>query len=203
MLVSVCRFWPVMISVQRLAVLSCGSTDRALLFPSTGALWSLLRQRSVLQSSGNAVSESIDGEKKEMVNAACTEFLHLKWILLGMTLPFSLTIFFKWGLDYCYYPQNSPYCLAMPVAMINISLLFLDCAYCYAWSFTLCNTVDCCPPGSLSVVILQERILKWIAMLSSKGSPLARDWTQVPHITGRFFTVWATWEAPSSWTKNS
>ena len=56
MLVSVCRFWLVMISVQRLAVLSCGSADWALLFPSTGALWSLLGQRSVLQSSGNAVS---------------------------------------------------------------------------------------------------------------------------------------------------
>ena len=77
-LVSVCRFWPATISVQRLAVLSCGSTDWVL-FPSTGACDLCWGKDPVLQSSVNAVSESIDGEKKEIVNAACTEFLHLKW----------------------------------------------------------------------------------------------------------------------------
>ena len=48
----------------------------------------------------------------------------------------------------------------------------------------------------LSVGILQGRILEWVATPSSRGSSQLRDWTQVPCIAGRFFTVWATREAP-------
>ena len=43
--------------------------------------------------------------------------------------------------------------------------------------------------------ILQARILEWVAMPSSRGSSQPRDWTQVSHIAGRFFTIWATREA--------
>ena len=56
--------------------------------------------------------------------------------------------------------------------------------------------VACQPP--LSMGILQARILEWVAMPSSGGSSQPRDWTQVSHITGWFFTVWATKEAPCS-----
>ena len=42
--------------------------------------------------------------------------------------------------------------------------------------------------------ILQARILEWVAMPSSRGSSRPRDWTQVSHIAGRFFTIWATRE---------
>ena len=48
--------------------------------------------------------------------------------------------------------------------------------------------------ASLSMGILQARILEWIAMPSSKGSSQPRDQTQVSCITGRFFTVWVTRE---------
>ena len=34
-------------------------------------------------------------------------------------------------------------------------------------------------------------------MPSSRGSSQPRDWTQVSHIAGGFFTVWATREAPN------
>ena len=44
--------------------------------------------------------------------------------------------------------------------------------------------------------ILQARILEWVAFPFSKGSSQPRDWTQVSHISGRFFTSWATREAP-------
>ena len=54
----------------------------------------------------------------------------------------------------------------------------------------------CSPPGSLSLGILQAKILKWAAMPSSRGSSQPRDWIQVSHIASRFFTVWATREAP-------
>ena len=43
--------------------------------------------------------------------------------------------------------------------------------------------------------IPQARILEWVAMLSSRGSSQPSDWTQVSHIAGRFFTVWATRKA--------
>ena len=42
--------------------------------------------------------------------------------------------------------------------------------------------------------ILQGRILEWVAIPSSKGSPLPRDGTRVSCIAGGFFTVWATRE---------
>ena len=44
----------------------------------------------------------------------------------------------------------------------------------------------------LSMGILQARILEWVAMPSSRGSSHPRDWTQVSHIAGGFFTIWAT-----------
>ena len=43
--------------------------------------------------------------------------------------------------------------------------------------------------------ILQAKILEWIAMPTFKGSPQARDQTQVLCIAGGFFTIWATREA--------
>ena len=46
-------------------------------------------------------------------------------------------------------------------------------------------------PDSLSVGILQARILEWVAMPSSRGSSRPRDQAEVSHIAGRFFTNWA------------
>ena len=43
--------------------------------------------------------------------------------------------------------------------------------------------------------ILQVIILEWVAFPFSRESPQPRDWTQVPHITGGFFTSWAIREA--------
>ena len=60
---------------------------------------------------------------------------------------------------------------------------------------TLCNPMDCGLPGSSVHGILQARILEWVAIPFSKGSSWPRDWTQVSHIAGRFFTIWATTEA--------
>ena len=47
----------------------------------------------------------------------------------------------------------------------------------------------------VSMRILQEKILEWVAMPSSRGSSQPTDQTQVSGIAGRFFTVWATREA--------
>ena len=59
---------------------------------------------------------------------------------------------------------------------------------------TLWDPIDCSPPGSSVHGILQARILEWVSMLSSRGSFQPRDGTQVSHIAGWFFTIWATSE---------
>ena len=52
---------------------------------------------------------------------------------------------------------------------------------------TLCNPMDYTVHG-----ILQARTLEWLAFPFSRGSSQPRDWTQVSHIAGGFFTNWAT-----------
>ena len=44
---------------------------------------------------------------------------------------------------------------------------------------SLCNPMDCCPPGSSIHGILQAKILEWVAILSPKGSSQSRDRTHV------------------------
>ena len=51
----------------------------------------------------------------------------------------------------------------------------------------------------LSMGILQARIPEWVATPSFRGSSQRRDWIQVSHIAGGFFTIWATREAQEYW----
>ena len=60
---------------------------------------------------------------------------------------------------------------------------------------TLCNPMDCSPPGSCVHGILQARILEWIAIPFSSRSFQPRDWSGVSCIAGRFFTIWDIREA--------
>ena len=60
---------------------------------------------------------------------------------------------------------------------------------------TLCDPVDCSPPGSSVHGSLQARILEWIAISFSRGSTQPRDRTRVSCIAGRRFIFWATREA--------
>ena len=54
---------------------------------------------------------------------------------------------------------------------------------------TLCYPISHIPKGSSVRGILQERILEWIAMPSSRGSSSPGDWTHVSSTAGRFFTT--------------
>ena len=61
---------------------------------------------------------------------------------------------------------------------------------------TFCDPMDCSPSGFSSINgILQARILEWVAIFFSRGSSWPRDQTQVSHIAGRLFTLWATRES--------
>ena len=70
---------------------------------------------------------------------------------------------------------------------------------------TLCDFMDCSPPGSSVLGILQAKMLEKVATSFSRGSPWSpRAWTLVSCIASRFFTIWATREAHKEvqkWTK--
>ena len=51
--------------------------------------------------------------------------------------------------------------------------------------------MDRSPPGS------SVHELEWLVTPFSRGSSWPRDRTQVSHIAGRFFTIWATRQAPA------
>ena len=64
---------------------------------------------------------------------------------------------------------------------------------------TLCDTMDCSPPGSSAHGILQARILEWVAIPFSRGSFWPRGGTPLsaspsPALPGGPFTTSTTWE---------
>ena len=71
---------------------------------------------------------------------------------------------------------------------------------------TLCDPMDCCPPGSSVHEISQARILEWVAMPSSRGSSRSRDRTHlccISCIGRRILYHCITWEAHESSTGHS
>ena len=77
------------------------------------------------------------------------------------------------------------FCLVLHTCEVKWSEVTQSCP-------TLCDPMDCSPPGSSVHGILQARILEWAAIPSSRGSSWPRNWTWVSCIAGRFFTIWAT-----------
>ena len=61
---------------------------------------------------------------------------------------------------------------------------------------TLCDPMDCSPPGSSVHDISHARILEWVAISSTRRSSQPRDWTCISCLAGRFFFYhWATKKA--------
>ena len=48
---------------------------------------------------------------------------------------------------------------------------------------TLCDPMDCSPPGSSIHGILQARILEWVASSSCRGSSHPENWTRVSYVS--------------------
>ena len=111
-------------------------------------------------------------------------------------LVFFFLINFYWrivALQYCVHF----YCIAKWISHM----------YTHAWVhapllqsyLTLCDPMDCSPPGSSVHGILQARILESVVILFSTRLSWPRDHTRVnlesPALEGGFFTHWATWEA--------
>ena len=60
----------------------------------------------------------------------------------------------------------------------------------------LCNNIDCSLPGTTVHRISEARMLELVAFPFCRGTSQPRDRTWVSFIAGRFFTLWATREAP-------
>ena len=73
---------------------------------------------------------------------------------------------------------------------------------------TLCDPMDCTPPGSSVHGIHQARLLEWVALPSFRGSSQPRDQTHTSYVScfGRWvlfcFTTSATWETLEIWHMN-
>ena len=72
-----------------------------------------------------------------------------------------------------------------PYNSVRVKVKSLSC-------LTLCNPMDCSPPGSFIHGIFQARILKWVAISFPRRSSRPRDRTQVSCIVSRCFNLWAT-----------
>ena len=64
---------------------------------------------------------------------------------------------------------------------------------------TLCDPLDCSLSSSSIHGIFHARVLEWVAISFSRGSPRPMDGTWVSHIAGRGFTIWVTREV-CDWT---
>ena len=62
---------------------------------------------------------------------------------------------------------------------------------------SLCDPVDCSPPGSSVHRILQARILEWVAMSFSRDLPDPGIELKSPALAGGFFTAKAPWQPPN------
>ena len=63
---------------------------------------------------------------------------------------------------------------------------------------TLCNPMNCSPPGSSAHQILPARTLEWIVVPSSRGASQPRDWTRISyvfHVDRQVFYHSTSWEA--------
>ena len=65
----------------------------------------------------------------------------------------------------------------------SVGVQLLNCC------LTLCDPLDCSPPGSSVHGVLQARILGWFTIPFSRGSSQPRDLTHISCTAGRFFTT--------------
>ena len=93
-------------------------------------------------------------------------------------------------------PLSSSFISASDVWMDPVKITFVCCLVADSCP-TLCDPMDCSPPGfSVHGVLVHSRILQWVAISFSRGSSWFRDWTCISCISRQILYHWATWEAP-------
>ena len=106
-------------------------------------------------------------------------WLHLVWLSLGSPMLLQMALFhyfYSWVIFHCVY--------------VCIVLVTQSC-------LTLCDPMDSSLSGSSVHGIFQARILEWVVIPFFRESSQPRSWSQVSRIAGRFFTIWASREAPT------
>ena len=91
---------------------------------------------------------------------------------------------FKFSISWCF-------CVAFRVVFSGLSsnslvsslMIMYVCAKLLQTCLTLCDPMNCSPPGSSVCGISQARILEWVAISSCKGSSRPRDWTCVSNVS--------------------
>ena len=87
---------------------------------------------------------------------------------------------------------QSPACISRLRAQSCLALrrshAFPNCVLVAQSCLALRGSMDCSPPGSSVVAVLQARTLEWAAMSSSREPSWPRDRTQVSCIAGRFLS---------------
>ena len=78
---------------------------------------------------------------------------------------------------------------AVKLFPLDTGVLMCPCAQS---CLTLCDPMDCCPPGSPVHGILQARILEWVAISSCRRSSWPRDPTHLSWISRQILYYWAT-----------
>ena len=68
-------------------------------------------------------------------------------------------------------------------------VFYLRCCFVAKLYLTLCDPMNCSPPGSSVHRISQARILEWAAISFSRGSSLPRDGSCLSCLACRFFTT--------------
>ena len=99
-----------------------------------------------------------------------------------------LKVHFKWRVQ-GKASEKQKFCYIISGVYVCVCLVTQSCP-------TLCDFIDCSPPGSSVCEILQARILKWVAISSFRGSSKPRDRTHVSCVGGGFLTHWTIREAP-------
>ena len=94
--------------------------------------------------------------------------LHDMWDLSGPSVWTHVPCIARWILNRCTIRKDQVLSM-LPAKLLQLCL-------------TLCDPMDCSPPGSSVHVILQARTLEWVAISFSREFSQLRDWTQVSYV---------------------
>ena len=108
----------------------------------------------------------------------------LFWGNMLLLIMFLFFLIFRSILLFVSFPPTYKQLLIFPTVCESESEIVQSC-------LTLCRPHA---PGSSVHGILQARVLEWVAISFSRGSSQPRDQTQVSHLAGSPFTLWATRE---------
>ena len=89
-------------------------------------------------------------------------------------------------------------CVLALLSLVTLKELLDLCVHAQS-CLTLCDLMDCSPPGSSVHGVFQARMLEWVAISFFRGSSQPRDQTCISCVScigKQILYHWATWEAP-------